>query len=141
MIYLLGLLLVVYFAWRFGGLFVAWRAAGYPADPAAARSVRFMVGVILTTVLVAFFLWMSPRVTPGLVLSIVFAAVVVIGMQFIRENLARDVKSASGRGRVQDGAINESSPPTSSPPTASSPLSSPAPSTSKNRSIDQDAST
>jgi hypothetical protein len=89
MIYLLGVLLVVYFGWRFGGLFRAWRAAGFPADPNAARSVRFIVGVILTLALVTFFLWMAPRITAGLVLSMLGAAAVVIAMQFVRENLAR----------------------------------------------------
>jgi hypothetical protein len=89
MIYVLGVLLLVYFGWRFGGLFRAWRAAGYPADPQAARSVRFVVGIILTAVLAAFFIWMAPRVTAGLVLSMLVAAAVVIAMQFVRENLAR----------------------------------------------------
>lgn len=89
MLYVLGLLLVVYFGWRFSGLFRAWRDAGFPADPAAAQSVRFLVGLVLTAALTTFFLMMAPERTAGFVLALFGAAALVIGMQFIRENVYR----------------------------------------------------
>lgn len=113
MIYVLGLLLVLYFGWRFGGLFRAWRAAGYPADPRAARNVRFMVGLILIAALATFFLLMAPVVTTGLVLSMIGAGALVIGMQFIRENLALAGYPPYGTGAGRSG-VSASSPTSSS---------------------------
>lgn len=110
MIYLLGLLLLVYFGWRFGGLFRAWRAAGYPADPNAARSVRFVVGIILTAVLAVLFLLMAPELTAGFIVTMLGAAALVIAMQFVRENVAR-AQLAADRNAIDVGGSGDPSPP------------------------------